>query len=235
MRKVHSDAGAALAGLLHDDMTIVAGGFGLCGIPENLIDAIVAERREGPDGRQQQLRRRRLGPRQAARPPPDQEDDQLLRRREQGVRAPVPRGRGRGRVQPARHPGRAHPRRRRRHPGLLHQDRRRHPGRRGQGAPRLRRRDLRHGARHRLRPRHRQGLEGRPRGQPRLPEDGAELQSRWRRRPARCASPRSRSWSSPAELDPDHVHTPGIYVDRIVQGAELREAHRAAHHPQARA
>ncbi len=42
MRKVHSDAGAALAGLLHDDMTIVAGGFGLCGIPENLIDAIVA-------------------------------------------------------------------------------------------------------------------------------------------------------------------------------------------------
>jgi 3-oxoacid CoA-transferase subunit A len=42
VRKVHSDAGAALAGLLHDDMTIVAGGFGLCGIPENLIDAIVA-------------------------------------------------------------------------------------------------------------------------------------------------------------------------------------------------
>ena len=42
MRKVHADAEAALAGLLRDDMTIVAGGFGLCGIPENLIDAIVA-------------------------------------------------------------------------------------------------------------------------------------------------------------------------------------------------
>jgi 3-oxoacid CoA-transferase subunit A len=41
MKKVHPDARAALAGLLHDDMTIVAGGFGLCGIPENLIDAIV--------------------------------------------------------------------------------------------------------------------------------------------------------------------------------------------------
>ena len=40
MRKVHSDARAALSGLLHDDMMIVAGGFGLCGIPENLIDAI---------------------------------------------------------------------------------------------------------------------------------------------------------------------------------------------------
>jgi 3-oxoacid CoA-transferase subunit A len=40
MRKVRSDATEALAGLLRDDMTIVAGGFGLCGIPENLIDAI---------------------------------------------------------------------------------------------------------------------------------------------------------------------------------------------------
>ena len=40
MRKVHSDAEAALAGLLHDGMTIIAGGFGLCGIPENLIAAI---------------------------------------------------------------------------------------------------------------------------------------------------------------------------------------------------
>ena len=38
--KVHSDAVAALAGLLRDDMTIMAGGFGLCGIPETLIAAI---------------------------------------------------------------------------------------------------------------------------------------------------------------------------------------------------
>src|SRR4051794_23443998 len=42
MRKVRPDAAAALDGLLRDDMMIVAGGFGLCGIPENLIDAIVA-------------------------------------------------------------------------------------------------------------------------------------------------------------------------------------------------
>jgi 3-oxoacid CoA-transferase subunit A len=41
LKKVHADATTALAGLLHDDMTIVAGGFGLCGIPENLIDAIM--------------------------------------------------------------------------------------------------------------------------------------------------------------------------------------------------
>jgi 3-oxoacid CoA-transferase len=41
MKKVYPDAKTALAGLLHDDMTIAAGGFGLCGIPENLIGALV--------------------------------------------------------------------------------------------------------------------------------------------------------------------------------------------------
>ncbi len=40
MSKVYSDPTAALAGLLHDNMTIAAGGFGLCGIPENLIAAL---------------------------------------------------------------------------------------------------------------------------------------------------------------------------------------------------
>ncbi len=42
MRKIYPDAGAALEGLLFDGMTICAGGFGLCGIPERLIDAIQA-------------------------------------------------------------------------------------------------------------------------------------------------------------------------------------------------
>ena len=42
MNKVYPDAAAALDGLLHDGMTICAGGFGLCGIPERLIDAIQA-------------------------------------------------------------------------------------------------------------------------------------------------------------------------------------------------
>ena len=40
MKKVFPDAGAALAGLLKDGMLIMAGGFGLCGIPETLILAI---------------------------------------------------------------------------------------------------------------------------------------------------------------------------------------------------
>jgi 3-oxoacid CoA-transferase subunit A len=40
MDKVYPDAHAALAGLLRDGMTIMSGGFGLCGIPERLIAAI---------------------------------------------------------------------------------------------------------------------------------------------------------------------------------------------------
>jgi 3-oxoacid CoA-transferase subunit A len=42
MKKVYGSAREALDGLLFDGMTIAAGGFGLCGIPENLIDALVA-------------------------------------------------------------------------------------------------------------------------------------------------------------------------------------------------
>jgi len=40
MNKAYPDAHAALADLLRDGMTIMSGGFGLCGIPEKLIAAI---------------------------------------------------------------------------------------------------------------------------------------------------------------------------------------------------
>jgi 3-oxoacid CoA-transferase subunit A len=40
MNKIYPDAHAALADVLRDGMTIMAGGFGLCGIPELLIAAI---------------------------------------------------------------------------------------------------------------------------------------------------------------------------------------------------
>jgi 3-oxoacid CoA-transferase subunit A len=40
MKKVYPGATEALAGLLKDDMTIMAGGFGLCGIPDTLIEAV---------------------------------------------------------------------------------------------------------------------------------------------------------------------------------------------------
>lgn len=40
MGKVYTDVQSALQGLLKDDMTIMSGGFGLCGIPEYCINAI---------------------------------------------------------------------------------------------------------------------------------------------------------------------------------------------------
>ncbi len=40
--KLYPDAASALEGVIGNDLLIAAGGFGLCGIPERLIDAIVA-------------------------------------------------------------------------------------------------------------------------------------------------------------------------------------------------
>ena len=40
MKKTYTDAAMALDDVLFDGMTIMAGGFGLCGIPENLITAL---------------------------------------------------------------------------------------------------------------------------------------------------------------------------------------------------
>jgi 3-oxoacid CoA-transferase subunit A len=39
-KKLYADAAAALDGLLHDGLLIACGGFGLCGIPERLLDAV---------------------------------------------------------------------------------------------------------------------------------------------------------------------------------------------------
>ena len=40
MNKVYPDADAALAGVMKDGMIVMSGGFGLCGIPDALIEAI---------------------------------------------------------------------------------------------------------------------------------------------------------------------------------------------------
>ena len=42
MKKVYGSAAEALEGVISDGMLVAAGGFGLCGIPELLIDGIVA-------------------------------------------------------------------------------------------------------------------------------------------------------------------------------------------------
>ena len=137
MKKVYPDAAAALKGLLRDDMTIAAGGFGLCGIPENLIAALARQRRQGPDHRRQQRRRRRLRHGPAAQDAPGEEGDRLVRRREQGVRAPGAGRRARAAADAAGHARREAARRRRRHPRLLHAHRLRAPS-----SPKARRRKV---------------------------------------------------------------------------------------------
>ena len=47
MSKVHKTAAAALDGLCQNDMTVMSGGFGLCGIAENLIAALRDSSAEG--------------------------------------------------------------------------------------------------------------------------------------------------------------------------------------------
>ena len=47
MNKVYPDAQQALQDLLADDMLMAVGGFGLCGIPETLIDAVRDSGRKG--------------------------------------------------------------------------------------------------------------------------------------------------------------------------------------------
>ena len=42
MNKIYPSAAAALDGIVHDGMLIAVGGFGLCGIPETLTDALCA-------------------------------------------------------------------------------------------------------------------------------------------------------------------------------------------------
>ena len=42
MTTIYADAASALEGALFDGMTIAAGGFGLSGVPDRLIDAILA-------------------------------------------------------------------------------------------------------------------------------------------------------------------------------------------------
>ena len=200
--KVYPDAKAALAGLLHDGMLIMAGGFGLCGIPSGADRGDPRQRGEGPDHRLQQCRHRRCGARHPAADAAGQEDDQLLCRRERDLHEAVSGRRAGDRVQPAGHAGRAHPRRRRRHPGLLHPHRRRHRDRRGQGGARVRRPSLHHGARPVRRPGDRACLEGAiPRATSSTGGRRGTSTRTWRPR-RRSPSPKSSISCSPARSIP---------------------------------
>ena len=124
--KVFSSARDALAGQIKDGMTIMSGGFGLCGIPDVLIEAVrdsgaknltVISNNAGVDGAGLGIL---LETKQIKKMISSYVGENKLFAQQFLVR------RAGTRIQSAGHAGRAHPRRRCRHPRLLHQDRRRH-------------------------------------------------------------------------------------------------------------
>lgn len=62
MKKTYPDADAAVDGLLFDGMTIAAGGFGLCGIPELLIEALRRSGANHPEVASKVATRNLIGP-----------------------------------------------------------------------------------------------------------------------------------------------------------------------------
>ena len=176
MSKVHPDAVSALDGLLKDGITIAAGGFGLCGIPENLIQALVDSgvkdltivgNNAGVDdfGMGLLLKARQVTKVIASYVGENKEFERQVLAGEldlvltpQGTLAEKLRAGGAG------------------IPGFYTRTGVRHAARRRQGHPGLRRHGIRSGRRHSGRRRDRQGVERRQGGQPRLPQDRAQLQ-----------------------------------------------------------
>ena len=191
-----------------------------------------------PGGGLEQLRGRRLGPRRPAGGPADPPDGGVVRRREQGVRPPVPVRRARGGADAAGHAGRAAARRRvaasrrstpppasaPRSPragcrgattptgavaGLARRSRPRPSRSRGEHDVRARAGDprrLRAGAR----------LEGRPARQPGVPLSRPATSTRSAPWPAGSPIAEVEELVEPGELDPNEVHLPGVYVQRVV-------------------
>ena len=220
-----------------DGASLAVGGFGLLRHPEALIAALLDTGVRDLETVSQQLRRRRVGPGLLLL------QRKRIRRtivsyvgREQGVRAAVPRRRARGRADPAGHAGRAAARRRsgipafytpagvgtagrrRRDALALRRRRRIAVASPAEGDPRVRRARLRSraGDPHRLRAGPR--LEGRPARQPRVPRvrraTSTRTAPRW---PARITIAEVEHLVEPGEIDPRRVHTPGIFVQRVVQ------------------
>ena len=89
MDKVVASAAEAVADI-PDGATLAVGGFGLCGVPSVLIEALLDAGVDRPRGGVEQLRRRRVGPGPAADGEAAAADDLVVRRGEQGVRPAVP-------------------------------------------------------------------------------------------------------------------------------------------------
>ena len=216
MNKVYPDAKSALDGILRDGMMIMSGGFGLCGIAETLSDAIrdsgvknltVVSNNAGVDGIGLS---RLLETRQIKKMISSYVGENKLFAQQ------FLAGELELEFAPAGHAGRAHPRRRRRYPGVLHQDRRRHPDRRGQGSEGIRRREIPDGARAVRRLAIVHAWKG---------DTAGNLVYR---KTARNFNPMMATAAKitvaevehllPAgQIDPDQIHTPGIFVKRIIQ------------------
>jgi 3-oxoacid CoA-transferase len=180
MRKIYSNATSALDGVVRDDMSVAVGGFGLCGIPELLIDALqatgcrgltVISNNAGVDGigLGKLLETRQIRKMISSYVGENAEFERQILSGEleveltpQGTLAEKLRAGGAG------------------HPSLLYAYRRRHAGREGQGNARDRRQALRAGAGDLPMTWSGQGLEGRYGWQPDLSPDGAQLQPGWR-------------------------------------------------------
>ncbi|CAK9188613.1 unnamed protein product, partial [Ilex paraguariensis] len=229
VKKLYPSAEQALQGVVADGQLLAVGGFGLCGIPEALIDALrdsgvkgltVISNNAGVDG---------FGLGKLLETRQIKKMISSLCGREQGVRAPVPGRRAGAGIHAPGHAGREAARRRRRHSRLLHQDRRGHHGGRGQGAARVRRRDLCDGALACARCLPGQGPPCRQERQPAVPPDGAQLQPC--RRHGRQGLHRGSGGGGRGRRDRTGRHPPARHLRAPHRAQpEPRKAHRKAHH-----
>ena len=204
---VAADPDEAVTGI-EDGSTVLIGGFGMAGMPVQLIDALIRQGADGPDRRSQQRGQRRHRAGRPARRQAGAQDGLLVPAavRLVGLRRALPRRRDRARGGAAGQPRRADARGRRGHRRVLLPDRGRHSARGGQGDPGDRRPDLCAGVPDPRRRRADRRARRRPDGQPRLPQDRPQLRAgdghrrddrpsrRWARS-SRSAGSTRRSWS----------------------------------------
>ena len=235
VNKLYQSATDALAGVLHDGMTIMSGGFGLCGIPSVLIEAIresgvkdltVISNNAGVDDAGLGLL---LVTRQIRKMISSYVGENATFAKQ------YPGRRVGDRVQPAGHAGRAHPRRRGGHSRLLHCHRRRDADRRGQGCAAVQRPRLHHGT----------GLladlaivhawKADPEGNLVYRMTARNFNPVMATAAKMTGGPGRGDGGTPGALDPDHIVTAGHL--RAADGAQTvnpaSQAHRAApNHPQ---
>ncbi len=216
--KVYPDAASALEGVIREGMTLMCGGFGACGIPENLIDALHASRignltvvsnNAGLDGvgLGLLLQTRQIRKMISSYVGENKEFERQYLAGELELE-----------FNPQGTLGRAHTRGRGRHLRLLHQGGCRHAGRRRQGnasswtaRPMCSRRGWW--------PTCRWSRHGRaiPRAISSTARPRAISIPIWRP-PRRCTIAEVEELVPVGSLDPDNIHTPGIFVQRIIQG-----------------